>query len=168
MIGVIRYSFILSPAIFILLATLLPATWPGRLVSYGALACVAIYGLDRFQIGPAPTQDWKTLTRLTDHLAGPRDIIALAGTYDFEPGFDYVVMSHYRGQWTQPVIFLTDPPVPAVMRQLAGHQRVWIIGNDPAAQTRRFFPGWRTAAVHAAGIGNLLWAVLPPTSASKN
>jgi len=167
-IGVIRYSFILFPAIFIILATLLPGSRLGRFVSFAALLCVAIYGLDRFQVGPAPTQDWRTLTRLTDRSTDPRDIIALTGSYDFEPGFDYVVMSHYLGSWTRPVIFLTDRPSKIVMRQLAARGRVWIIGGDPDAQSRQLFPGWSPANEHGAGIGNLLWAVTPPSSAKEN
>jgi hypothetical protein len=164
LVGVIRYSFIISPAIFIIFATLLPEHWLGNLVSLGALTCAIIYGVDRLQIGPAPTQDWKTLTRLTNQSAGPHDIIAFVGSYDFEPGFDYVIMSHYAGRWTRPVMFLTDRPNRAVMGQLAARGRVWVIGHDPVAETGRLFPGWLPVGEHSAGIGDWLWAVIPPAS----
>ena len=55
LVTVIRYLFITSPIIYIILATLLPDSWLGKLISCSALACAMIYGIDRFQIGHADT-----------------------------------------------------------------------------------------------------------------
>jgi drug/metabolite transporter superfamily protein YnfA len=168
LIGILRYSFILSPAIFIILATFLPQHWLGRSVSYAALLGAILYGLDRLEVGPDPNEDWQTLARITNRLAGPGDIIAFAGSYDYEPGFNYVVMAHYMPKWTCPIMFLTNEPSDAVLRQLAAHGRIWIIGHNPTSETGRYLPGWTTGDMHGGGaIGELIWAASPPATATE-
>jgi hypothetical protein len=167
LVGEIRYSFILSPVIFIVLVTLLPEGWPGNLVSPVFLSCVAIYGWGRFEAGPWPTPEWRNLIRFTNQFVGPRDLVAFCGAYSTEPVFDYFVMTHYMGPWSRPVIFLKDGPDAAVRRQLAARGRIWIIGHDLASDSARFFPGWTGYEWHGVGIGNSLLGLKPLASATQ-
>lgn len=167
--GVSRYAFLVSPAVFAILATPLPGRL-GMLVPPAALLGAVIFGINRFAIGPLPTQDWKMLAHLLDQSAGPRDIIALTGSYNAEPAYDYFVLAHYMGDWTRPVILLADPPNKAVMRRLAARRtsansvepRIWVVGHDPGSDTDRLFPHWRIEEQRSAGIGDRLWSVSPP------
>jgi uncharacterized membrane protein len=162
--GVIRYLFIESPAIFAVLATPLAPGRLGMFVPVLAMLCALICGIDRFEIGPEPTQDWKRLSHMLDQSAGHDDIVALTGSYDFEAAYDYFVIAHYMGDWTRPVIFLTEPPNDAVMRQLVAHRLVWIVGHDPEYDTRHLFPGWKIVNERSAAIGDSLWAIVPTQS----
>jgi uncharacterized membrane protein len=164
--GVIRYLFIESPAVFAVLVTPMLPDKSALVVPILAMLCAIACGIDHATIGPEPTQDWKALSHLLNQSAGPNDVVAFAGSYDFEPAYDYFIMAHYLGDWTRPMIFLTDRPNPAVAQQLASRGRIWIVGHDPDRDTKHLFPGWKIEDMKSASIGNQIWAVLPPASGS--
>jgi hypothetical protein len=140
----------------------LPGSRLGVAVAIVALFSTFAFGLDRFQVGPAPSADWKNLARRVGQSAASHEPIVFAGSYVHEPLFDYIIMAHYMGSWKWQTIFLQDCPSDAVMRQLASRGKVWVIGNDPVSESRRFFPGWQPVIARGAVIGDSLWAVIPP------
>jgi hypothetical protein len=164
MVGVLRYVYLASPAIYAILATIIP----GRLGGAAAgviLSCALIYGLARLQAGPEPVEDWKTMARLIDRNAGPRDVVILLGFYNTEPAFDYFVIAHYAGDWKRPVMFLMHKPDLAARDELATQNRVWMVGHDAPGDTQRILPGWRVGPLYGIGRKNAVWLVIPPPPA---
>jgi len=67
-------------------------------------------------------------------------------------------------------MFLTNEPSDAVLRQLAGHGRIWIIGHNPTSETGGRLSSWLEPPVdmHGGGaIGELIWAASPPATATE-
>lgn len=166
MVGVIRYVLLASPAVYSILATAIPRRL-GMLASSLILICAAVWGAARVQVGPEPGEDWKTMARLIDRAAGPHDVVALLGFYRGEPSFDYFVITHYVGDWKRPVIFLSAPPSPREIAQLAARPRVWMVGHHPDFDTGRMLPGWRIDSMRGVGKANAVWAVLPPPAGNS-
>jgi hypothetical protein len=162
MVGVLRYVFLASPAVYAILATILPGK-TGGVIAALMLSCAVIFGLSRLQAGPEPAEDWKTMAHLVNHLARPRDVVAILGFYKTEPAFDYFVIEHYAGDWKTPVIFLMDKPDPQGSAELASQPRVWIVGHDALLDTSRILPGWNLGPVHGVGKKNAFWRVIPPS-----
>lgn len=164
MVAKLRYLFLMSPAIYALLA----AGLPGRLgasVAAAILCCVAIYAAARVQAGPEPVEDWKIMSRFIRQDTGSRDVVCLIGYYDTEPAFDYFVVSHYGGEWNSPVVFLTSPPDQTLQNELAQQPSVWMVGHSTASETKRLLPGWTTGSTHGVGRRNAIWKLIPPANA---
>ncbi|HEX4053328.1 MAG TPA: glycosyltransferase family 39 protein [Tepidisphaeraceae bacterium] len=160
MVGVLRYVFMASPAVYAILVTAVPGRL-GAVVAGAMVACAAVYGLARVQVGPDPVEDWRTMAHLIDQTAGPRDVVALVGFYKTEPAFDYFVIAHYVGNWHRSVIFLMGPPDERTKAQLAG-RRVWMVGHHARVDTHRLLSGWGIGAVRGIGKRNAVWLLLPP------
>ncbi len=163
MVGVPRYVFLASPAVYAILATIIPGR-PGGIAAAVLVLCAAVYGASRVQVGPEPAEDWKTMARFIDRHVGPRDVVALIGYYPTEPVYDYFVIAHYAGDWERPVIFLMGPPDERVRRQLAGRQHVWMVGHAARSETARLLPGWDVGADYGVGRRNALWLLVPPSA----
>ncbi len=163
-----RFWFVVSPAVFAILATPLPLRFAGS-VPPVALMCAAFVGIDRSLLGPDPTPDWKTVAKLIDESVRPRDVVAIVGHYSAEPDYDFFVLEHYRGGWTNPVILLSTPPSHDLLRQLASGPPLVVVGLDPSGDTAQFFPGWQTGRIRGAGNGNSIWTVFPqlPSHATR-
>ena len=56
MVGVLRYVFLASPAVYATLATILPGRLGGAVATV-MLLCATVYGLARLQAGPEPGED---------------------------------------------------------------------------------------------------------------
>jgi hypothetical protein len=161
MVGVLRYVFLASPAVYAMLATAIPGRLGG--IAAGILVlCAAVYGASRLQAGPEPGEDWNFVAHLIHQHVGPRDVVALIGYYKNEPAYDYFVIAHYVGDWKGPVIFLMGPPEARARGQLAGRQRVWMVGHGARSETARLLPGWGTGAIWGVGRRNALWLLVPP------
>jgi hypothetical protein len=165
MLGVLRYVFLASPAVYAMLATAVPGRL-GAAVAAVMLMCAAVYGLARVQAGPEPVEDWKTMAHLIDQTVGPRDVVALVGFYKTEPAFDYFVIAHYVGDWKRPVMFLMGAPTERARSELAGKSRVWMVGHSAQVDTGRLLPGWGIGAVRGVGKRNAVWLLLPPARTS--
>jgi uncharacterized membrane protein len=161
MLTIIRYPFIISPAIYLILATGAAGRWQGKLIAGSALLCALIFGIDRFQVGFAPMQDLRGLAGMIDQYPGPNDVIAFAGQYPYEPNTDYFVMSHYLRPWRRPVIFLTEAPSRQTLEALRKRPGVWMIGRSWIADTQRLLPGFIPVSRHGLGVGLELWQVRP-------
>ncbi len=161
MVGVLRYVYLASPAVYAILATALPSRL-GVITAAVLLLCCAVYGFSRMQSGPDAVEPWKTVAQDLDEMAGPRDLVAIIGYYPNEPAFDYVVISHYIGSWKRPVIFLIGPPGNKTKSQLAAAPNVWMIGHSATFETRRLLPGSRIADVRGVGERNFIWLAKPP------
>jgi hypothetical protein len=166
MVGVLRYVFLASPAVYAILATAIPARL-GIATGFVLLLCSAVYGFSRVQSGPDPVEPWKSFAQYIDKTAGPHDLIAIIGYYPNEPAFDYYVISHYIGRWKRPVIFLMGPPGDEIKSQLGAAPRVWMIGHSAELETHRLLPGWRIAALRGVGRRNFLWLVKPPAPTTQ-
>jgi hypothetical protein len=166
MVGVLRYVYLASPAVYAILATALPSRL-GIATAAVLLLCSAVYGFSRMQSGPDPVEPWKTVALDIDQMAGPRDLVAIIGYYPNEPAFDYVVISHYIGPWKRPVIFLIGPPGNKTKSQLAAVPNVWMIGHSATFETHRLLPGWRIAVVRGVGERNFIWLVKPPSPSTS-
>jgi hypothetical protein len=166
LITIVRYIFILSPAVYAILATPLPGRL-GILIPAVAFMCAMSFGIDRYGIGPQPTEDWRRLAQSLNRSAGPEDIVAIAGGYDRESANDYIILTHYLGRWRWPVIFLRQRPSDTIMRQLAKTGRVWVVGKDLSGDTARLFPGWRIVPEQGSPTGNTLWLLLAPSGDKK-
>jgi hypothetical protein len=162
MIATLRYVFLMSPAVYALIAVTIPGR-AGAAVAALILCCTAVYGASRIQVGPEPNEDWKSMARLIRHYAQPKDVVCLVGYYDTEPPFDYFVIAHYGGEWNCPVLFITSPPASELRQELAHRPRVWMVGHAVIHETRRLMPGWSPG--EGAGIGrrNFVWALIPPS-----
>lgn len=160
MVGVLRYVFLASPAVYAILATAVPGRL-GGVVAGVMLMCAVVYGLARVQAGPEPVEDWRTMAHLIDRSAAPRDVVALVGFYKTEPSFDYFVIAHYVGDWSRPVVFVMDPPDARLRAELAG-RRVWMVGHNAAMDTGRLLSGWGIGAVRGVGRKNAVWLLVPP------
>jgi hypothetical protein len=166
MVGVLRYVFLASPAVYAILATIIP----GRLGGIAAAAmvlCAAVYGASRVQAGPEPGEDWNFMAHLIEQHVSEHDVVALIGYYEHEPAYDYFVIAHYAGDWKRPVIFLMGPPDEPARRQLASRQRVWMVGHAARSETARLLPGWGVGAAYGVGRRNALWLLVPPPLASE-
>jgi Dolichyl-phosphate-mannose-protein mannosyltransferase len=160
MVGVLRYAFLASPAVYAILATAVPGR-AGAAVAGIMAICAAVYGVSRVQEGPEPAEDWRTMAHLIDRSAGPHDVIALLGYYKTEQAFDYFVIAHYIGDWTRPVIFVSQPPDDRLRAELA-RRRVWMVGHSPLVDTRRLLGDWGFASIHGVGRRNAVWLLAPP------
>jgi hypothetical protein len=160
MVGVLRYVYLASPAVYAILAMAIPGRL-GTLTATILLICSAVYGFSRMQTGPEPVEDWKTMAHLMDRMVGPHDLVAIIGYYPNEPAFDYFVISHYIGPWKRPVIFLMGPPNQQVKAELAQTPRVWMLGHA-TSETRRLLPGWTVGASRGVGKRNFVWLLRPP------
>jgi len=161
MVGVLRYVFLASPAVYAILATIIPGRI-GGITAAVLVLCAAVYGASRVQAGPEPGEDWKSMAHLIGQHVGPHDVVALIGYYPNEPAYDYFVIAHYAGDWKNPVIFLTGPPDERVRGQLTGRRRVWMVGHAAGSETARLLPGWGVGAAFGIGRRNALWLLVPP------
>jgi hypothetical protein len=166
MVGVLRYVFLASPAVYAMLATAIPGRL-GGITAGVLLGCAAVYGASRVQAGPEPGEDWNVMAHLIDRHVAPRDVVALIGYYQNEPAFDYFVIEHYVGEWRGPVIFLMGPPDERVCSQLAARRRVWMVGHAARSETARLLPGWGVGAAYGIGLRNALWLLVPPPRTSE-
>jgi hypothetical protein len=166
MVGVLRYVYLASPAVYAILATALPSRL-GIATAAVLLLCSAVYGFSRMQSGPDAVEPWKTIAQDLDEMAGPRDLVAIIGYYPNEPVFDYFVIAHYIGPWKRPVIFLIGPPGNQIKSQLAAVPNVWMIGHSATFETHRLLPGWHIGVVRGVGERNFIWLVKPPLTTSS-
>jgi len=162
MVGVLRYVYLASPAIYAILAVAIPGRL-GFFTTAVLLLCSTVYGLSRLQTGPQPMEDWKTMAHLMDKTVGEHDLVAIVGYYPNEPAFDYFVIAHYIGPWKRPVIFLPGPPNERIKSELAQVPRVWMLGHA-TSETKRLLPGWTSAASRGVGTKNFVWLLKPPPS----
>jgi hypothetical protein len=170
-----RYIFAASPGVCAIAAMPIGAMPVGRrlgravpiAVLFGAVA----FGLGRVQQGPdlAPTgsifqlEDTRTTAAfLARHLA-PGDVVVLTNTAIDFPDFEYDAIAHYIGPWKVPIALLNAPADDALKRQLCMYPRVWMVGQNSAEATRRFFPGWRTIQHGGNTAFTSVWEIQPPT-----
>jgi hypothetical protein len=166
-----RYIFLASPAVCAI-AAMPVGGGLGRAVPIAVLLGAVSFGLARVQQGPdlAPTgsvfqlEDTRTTARfLARHLA-PGDVVVLTYNDIDYPQFEYDAIAHYIGPWKVPIALLYAPADDGLKRQLSTYPRVWIVGQDSAEATRRFFPGWRAIQHGGNTAFASVWEIQPPTT----
>lgn len=121
-----RYSFHVTPAVFVCVAALLiPFTQSLRVRLVPALLAlgIAIYVTVRF--GYQPKAYWREIAAYFDHVATPQDALVVISEKpnDDRPGMNYMCLSHYsRLAGTVPLLLL-DPARPASPEAFAGLAR---------------------------------------------
>lgn len=152
-----RYIFLASPAVYLILA----APWganAGKLLPSALLLATILFGADRWQSGPPISESTSAFAPLIAQKVAANDAVIILGTYPSEPAFDYFVVSHYAGDWRNPVLFLTRPPDEKTDQELATFHRVWVIGRD-SGEMPQFLPSWHTTEYHGVSPGFCFWAI---------
>jgi len=64
----------------------------------------------------------------------------------------YLAFSHYARTSHRPIMYLTAPANPTVLRQLDQFKQVWLIGPTVTMDVSTYLPGWN--AVFSRGFPN--------------
>jgi uncharacterized membrane protein len=152
-----RYTFLCSPACYLILAT----PWGkgvGRLLPPALLLATILFGLDRWQSGPQVDENSATLAQLIEKKVGENDAVIIIGRFDIEPALQYYAISHYADDWRHPVLFLTKPLDKTADHDLASFHQVWVVGQD-TAEMGELLPGWRMTEFHGIRPWLCFWAI---------
>jgi hypothetical protein len=160
----LRYIFVASPGIFALLATPFSIRpflrWlPPAL----ALVAVLMAGVQRFVQGEPRQPDLRTMAHVLHRAAGTRDLIVFIGRSDMPPVFYEIIFRHYAPDAANPIMLLVDAPEEAMLRQLSGRPRIWVLGYRQS-RLGEMFPGWHIGPVIAGTIDQSLQRLTPPAA----
>jgi hypothetical protein len=154
-----RYIFLFAPGVYLILA----APWGtrlGRLLPPALVLGTVLFGIDRWQAGPQISESTRALAQLIDQKVDTQDAVIITGTWDTEPAFRYFSISHYTGDWRNPVMFVTRPPDDRSLSELSQFRHVWVVGHD-ASEMHTLLPGWRTTEFHGIRPGLTFWGIEP-------
>jgi uncharacterized membrane protein len=145
LLGTVRYLSLASVALYAICAVPIPLLKSWRwAVACLVLASLAIAAIQRVQEGPPDFNgDWRGLAVTVDQQAGPDDALIFYPTSIWgSPGMYYLAFSHYARTSHRPVMYLTAPANPAVLRQLNQFKRVWLVGPTVTMDVSTYLPGW--------------------------
>jgi hypothetical protein len=156
-VDVSKYTFLCSPACYLVLAS----PWGkgvGRVLPPVLLLATILFGLDRWQSGPQVDENSATLARLIEKKVGEHDAVVIVGRFDIEPALQYFAISHYAGDWRNPVMLLTKPLDKSADQDLSSFHQVWVVGLE-TGELKRLFPGWRMTEFHGIRPWLCFWAM---------
>jgi hypothetical protein len=144
LIGLARYTFILTPGLYALLAEPLPLPgWRGWALPAIIVASVAVFANEKWHEGPGAKEDWRSVALAANH-AGPRDpLIFYPDTFWGSPAFWYLALDHYVPDSSRPIMMLHGPADQSALRELSRYQRVWLVGPSPIRDGAKILPGWK-------------------------
>jgi hypothetical protein len=142
--GYAKYTFILTPALYALLAEPLPwPGWRGWVVPAILVASVAVFANERWHEGHGAQEDWRSVALAADR-AGPRDpLVFYPSSFWSSPAFWYMAFDHYVPSSCRPIMMLNGPADENALRQLSKYPRVWLIGPNPMQDAAKLLPGWK-------------------------
>jgi uncharacterized membrane protein len=143
LIGYTKYTFILTPALYVLLAEPLPwPGWRGWVVPAILVASVAVYANERWRDGPGAREDWRSVALAANHAAPHDPLIFYPSAFWGSPAFWFMAFDHYVPDSQRPIMMLKGPADQSALRQLAKYPRVWLIGPDPLRDGGTILPGY--------------------------
>jgi uncharacterized membrane protein len=144
LLGYAKYTFILTPGLFALLAEPLPwPGWRGWAMPAILVASTAVFANERWRVGPGAREDWRDVA-LAANRAGPHDpLIFYPSSFWGSPGFWYLAFDHYVPGSNRPIMMLYGPASEAALRQLAEYPHIWLIGPNPMQDAAKLLPGWK-------------------------
>lgn len=141
-LGLIRYTLLATPAVYVLLATAAGWIRGPRWLTWIIPAAAAVACIAAIPRQPHRPWDWR---RLADTIAASRqsgELICLVGPCDdglWYPDGLYAPLAYYLHPMPSPVIMLFDPPanspIPAPLTTLPAPPGLWaiVVGNSSAA-----------------------------------
>jgi hypothetical protein len=144
LLGLPKYSFILTPALYALLAEPLPLPgWRGWAIPGMILASLAVFANEKRHEGPLAKEDWRSVA-LAANRAGPRDpLIFYPSPFWNSPGFWYLDFDHYVPDSNRPIMMLNHPADKAALMQVSKYPRIWLVGPYPIQDAAKMLPGWK-------------------------
>jgi hypothetical protein len=164
LVSVSRYVFLASPGVFALLCSWVSIRL-GRFVLGAAFLSSIIFGVARWQAGPSFSDTTADVARVMKQMVPSGDVVIVTGHFPTEPAFRYILISHYLGNWINPLVLLSEAPSDALDRQLQRYPHVWVVGYDPGDM--RLLPGWKMIRYRGISPGYCLFSVAPADSVPK-
>jgi hypothetical protein len=165
LIGMDKYVFLAAPAVYAILA----AALVGRLVAAVVTLGIAVFGIARFQAGPGFSfgstlgiEDHRAQARfLADHVQAG-DLVILPASWNLGNGinestFTYFVLAHYKGEWKNPVLLLTEPLREDQAARFGRFGHIWVAGSSQS-ECERLLAGHPPRDVHETTFSDSVWA----------
>ena len=177
----VRYALPAAPAVYVLLAALVPRGWRGwravlrhALPAGALLLCVLNLGAGYAET-ENPKPEWRPLAALIDAHAQPGDVMVFYGTHPGEAGyagFYYVALSYYCHRMPRQLLFPTGPETAPTAEEVARLRQapgIWVVVpwglHYPPEALAGFAPGPRTGAFLLPSVQR--WTPLPATTQSR-
>ncbi len=163
-----RYALLAAPGVYAILA--MPVKFgslnrAGKVIPMVSLFGAIVFSIAHYQQGPDFTIDstyqlenHRDQCAFLKHNIHSGDLLVLAGLSSFSP-FSYFIVSHYNGRPDYPVMLLSSPIDPELKRQMLTFKHIWMMGSNPAEDTKALLPGWSPSDIHGSTYFDDVWQV---------
>jgi uncharacterized membrane protein len=142
LMGIIRYTLMISPAVYALGGLMLAhlGGWRQHMIP-ALLCCGCIAALPGAYL--RYKSDWRSLDAYIAQNVRHEDILVMYDPPDiaWRIRCDLIGMQYYHPTLDVPVVFLSDPPNEAVRERIAAARRVWYFASYAGARPQQVLPG---------------------------
>jgi uncharacterized membrane protein len=177
----LRYTITAAPAVYALLALLIPQptidspprsrrlAWVAHAIPAAALlAC--LYSLPRaYTETMTPKFDWRIQANFIDRHAQPDDVALVFGTSPRDPGFTgyhYIALRYYSKKLPRTVVFTDQRPGAATLERLRRSSGVVLIIPSETPLPENYLPGFVPGERSDVFGLPRVWRYLPPAAAT--